>query len=299
MGTTIAPRSTWRVRMASKGFLSKVTAKGRILGLGFMIAGLLSLLFAVSAHMGVDDLMPTTDPADMQRISDLEDQRAVLLNLAFGAFFLGVFALVVMTERTLPADIAQRQMMSQARFMNELVTGMELKGSAVYLPAKAALTHEKILIPAAEGDVALPTVTDELVISLGPDKATLGVLLTPPGLDLLDGFEKDMAVSNKDAGLEAFEGNMQIAKLGIGLVKDFKLKERGGETILRIEHSAFADGCRTIRELMPDVCRQAACPICSAFLTGIARSTGKIVKVKKVENDTDRIQFHLELAPWE
>jgi len=285
--------------MAFTGLLGKVTVKGWVLGLAFIAVGIISLSFALSAHLEVLDLIPTTDPEDLQRISDLEDQRAVLLNLAFGASFLGVFALFVMTERTLPADIAQRQMMSQARLLNELVTNLNLKGSAAYIPAKFALTHEKLLIPSSDNSLALPIMTDDLVFSLGADKATLGVFLTPPGLDLLDGFERDMAVSNKDAGLEAFEGNMQIAKLGLGLVKDYKIKERGGETILRLEHSAFVDSCRSIRALMPDVCRQAGCPICSAFLTGIARSTGKIVKVKRVENDTDRMLFHLELIPWE
>lgn len=285
--------------MARAGFLRKVTVKGWVLGLALVAAGLVSLFFAVSAHLDVLDLMPTTDPDDLQRISDLEDQRAVLLNLAFGALFLGVFAMFVMTERTIPADIAQRQMMSQVRLTDELVTNLNLKGSAAYIPAKFALTREKVLIPAKDSSLALPIMTDDLVFSLGADRATLGIFLTPPGLDLLDGFERDLAVSNKDVGLEALEGNMQIAKLGLGLVRDFKIKERDGETILRIEHSAFADSCKTVRALMPDVCRQAACPICSAFLTGVARSTGKIAKVKRVENDTDRIQFHLELIPWE
>ena len=299
MKTTMEPLSTWRVRMASTGFLRRVTVKGWVLGGAFIAAGLVSLFLAVSAHMDALGLVPTTDPEDLQLISDLEDQRAVFLNLAFGALFLGVFAIFIMTERTLPADIAQRQMMSQVRLANELVTNLNLKGSAAYIPAKFALTKEKVLIPAKDNSLSLPIMTDDLVFSLGADRATLGIFLTPPGLDLLDGFERDLEVSNKDAGVEAFEGNMQIAKLGLGLVRDFKVKERDGETILRIEHSAFADSCRTVRAIMPDVCRQAACPICSAFLTGIARATGKIAKVKSVENDTDRIQFHLELVPWE
>lgn len=285
--------------MAFTDFIRRVTIKGWALGGAFIAAGLLSLILALSAHMGALELMPTTDPDDLQRISDLEDQRAVMVNLAFGALFVGVFTIFVMTERTLPADIAQRQMMSQVRLTNELVENLNLKGSAAYIPAKYALTREKVLIPATDNTLSMPIMTDDLVFSLGADRATLGIFLTPPGVDLLDGFERDLAVSNKDVGLEAFEGNMQVAKLGMGLVRDFKVKERDGETILRMEHAAFADSCRTVRALMPDVCRQAGCPICSALLTGIARSTGKIVKIKSVENDTDRIQFHLELVPWE
>jgi len=285
--------------MAFTDFLRRVTLKGWALGGAFIAAGILSLILALSAHMDILALSPTTDVDELQRISDLEDQRAVFVNLTFGALFVGVFTIFVMTERTLPADIAQRQMMSQVRLANELVANLNLKGSAAYIPAKYALTHEKVMIPSTDSSLSLPIMTDDLVFSLGADRATLGIFLTPPGLDLLDGFERDLAVSNKDVGLEAFEGNMQITKLGLGLVKDFKVKERDGETILRLEHAAFADSCRTVRALMPDLCRQAGCPVCSAFLTGIARATGKIVKVRRVENDTDRIQFHLELVPWD
>ena len=284
--------------MASLSFLRKVTLKGWVIGGILIAAGVLSLIFAYNTHMDILQLMPTTNQDDLQKISDLQDLRGIYINLAFGALFVGIFAIFVMTERTLPSDIAQRQMLSEVRMTNELVANLNLEGSAAYVPAKYALTREKVMIPASDSSLSLPIMTDDLVFSLGADRATLGIFLTPPGLDLLDGFERDLAVSNKEIGLEAFEGNMQVVKLGFGLVKDFKIKERGGEIILRLEHSMFKESCDTIRALMPNVCRQAGCPICSAFLTGIARSTGKVTKILRVENDTDRIQFHLMLSDW-
>jgi len=285
--------------MAVLEFFRKVTPKGWALGGAFIAAGAISLLLAYSAHLDIQGMTPTTDEAVLQKVSDLEGLRGLLTNLGFGGLFIGMFVIFVLTERTLPADIAQRQMHSHVRMTEELVSNLNLKGGAAYIPAKFALTREKVMVPATDKQLSLPIMTDDIVFSLGADKATLGIFLTPSGLDLLDGFERDLGVANKDAGLEALEGNMQIAKLGLGLVKDFKIKERGGETILRIEHSAFDDACRTIRATTPDVCRQVACPICSAFLTGIARASGKIVKVTSVENATDRIQFHMTLQDWE
>jgi len=280
-------------------FFSKVTPKGWAIGGAFIAVGIIFSFLAYSVHMDILDLSPTTDPDELQRISDIQDLRAIYLNLAFGALFIGVFSTFVLTERSVPADILQRQNMSQVRMTEELASNLNLKGGAAYIPAKFALTKEKVLIPANNNSLSLPIMTDDLVFSLGSDRATLGIFLTPPGIDLLDGFERDLAVSNKDVGLEAFEGNMQIAKLGLGLVKDFKMKQRGEETVLRIEHSAYYDACKAIRGTMPEVCRQVACPICSAFLTGIARASGKIVKITSVENDTDRIQFHMKLIDWE
>ncbi|HIJ17854.1 MAG TPA: hypothetical protein HA364_08780, partial [Thermoplasmata archaeon] len=148
--------------MAFTDFIRRVTIKGWALGGAFIAAGLLSLILALSAHMGALELMPTTDPDDLQRISDLEDQRAVMVNLAFGALFVGVFTIFVMTERTLPADIAQRQMMSQVRLTNELVENLNLKGSAAYIPAKYALTREKVMIPATANTLSMPIMTDDL-----------------------------------------------------------------------------------------------------------------------------------------
>lgn len=284
--------------MAFLDFFKGITLKGMVIGTMFIVAGVVSLLLAYSAHAEILDLSPTTDEEVLQKISDLEDLRAIYINLGFGAAFIGIFTLFVLTERALPAEITQRQMLSQARMTSELVTNLNLKGNAAYIPAKFALTKEKVLIPASDNSLALPIMTDDLVFSLGADKATLGIFLTPSGLDLLDGFERDLDVSNKDVGLEALEGNLQIAKLGLGLVKDFKMKEREGEIILRVEHSSFYDACRTTRATAPDVCRQVACPICSAFLTGIARATGSIAKVTRVENETDRVQFHIKLVEW-
>jgi len=285
--------------MASLDFLRRVTRKGWVIGGSLLAVGVLCLLLSYFAHLDILNLTPTTDQEELERIDDLRDLRGLYINIAFGSLFAGMFALFVLTERTLPAEIAQRQMMSQVRMTNELISNLNLKGSAAYIPVQFALTKEKLMIPASDNSLSLPIMTDDLVFSLGADRATLGIFLTPPGLDLLDGFERDLNVSNMDVGLEAFEGNMQIAKLGLGLVRDFKIKERGEETILRIEHSMFKDACDAIRTLMPDVCRQASCPICSSFLTGIARSTGKIVKVNRVENETDRILFHLKLVDWE
>jgi len=284
--------------MALLDFFRKVTPKGWIIGGAFMAAGVIALVLALDAHAEVLSLSPTTDPETLQRISDLEDLRGIYINLGFGGLFIGLFTVFVLTERALPAEITQRQMLSHARMTTELVSNLNLKGNAAYIPAKFALTKEKVMIPASDGDLALPIMTDDLVFSLGSDRATLGIFLTPSGLDLLDGFERDLQVSNKDVGLEALEGNMQIAKLGLGLVKDFKIKQRGDDTILRIEHSSFYDACKTMRATSPDVCRQVACPICSAFLTGIARATGSIARVSSVENATDRIQFHIQLTEW-
>lgn len=284
--------------MPVAGFFRKVTLKGWVLGGFFTAAGLLALILAYMAHLDILNLTPTTDPEELQHIEDLEDLRGIYINLGFGGVFIGVFSIFVLTERAIPVDVAQRQALSAVRMTNELVTNLNLRGNAAYIPAKFALTREKVLIPATDGSLSLPIMTDDLVFSLGADRSTLGIFLTPPGLDLLDGYEKDLEVSNKDVGLEALEGNLQIAKLGLGLVKDFKMKQRGDETILRVEHRAFYDACRTVRGTMPDVCRQAGCPICSAFLTGIARATGNIVKVVSVENSTDSIQFHLKLIEW-
>lgn len=289
----------WSITMALSDFVKGITLKGLVIGGLFIAAGIASLLLAYSAHREILALSPTTDEEVLQRISDLEDLRALFLNLGFGAAFVGVFAIFVLTERSLPAELMQRQMLSQARMTNELVTNLNLKGSAAYIPAKFALTREKVLVPASDNSsLALPIMTDDLVFSLGTDKATLGIFLTPPGLDLLDGFERDLGVSNKDVGLEALEGNLQIAKLGHGLVRDLRIKERDGEVVLRVDHYSLLDACRTARATAPDVCRQVACPVCSAFLTGIARATGKIVKIARVESEGERVQFHLRLLEW-
>ncbi|HJX04386.1 MAG TPA: hypothetical protein VJ489_01060 [Thermoplasmata archaeon] len=285
----------------------KLRLMGRTMSVGapvlygsiLVVIGVVLLALAYSAQAKMDDIGATTDPALLEEISNLEDQREVFLLFGLAAIFVGMFAAVVIVEKSLPAALSGSQMISSARAGGDTLMGLSLTGNAAFLPAKHGLTKERILVPAPRNGMIPPSaVSDDLVVSPGRDGSTPGILMEPLGRSLLDAVEADLGVKFSGANVEVVEGNLQYLKHGLGIMRDFHFKERDGKTVMRVEYSGLVEACRQVRKELPDTCRQFPCVGCSALLTAAARGTGKIVRIEEVDNKEDNVVFTLSLNEW-
>jgi len=268
-------------------------------GIILVVAGIVLLSLAYIAQADIDEIGTTTDPGLLERIGNLEDERDIYLVVGFACIFIGVFASVVMVEKSMPAGVTESQMISAARTANDVVLGLNLTGNAAFLPAKKGLTRERVFIPAPKDKMVPPfALSDDLTVSPGRDGSSPGVLLEPYGLALLNTIETDLGVQFKDVNLEAAEGSLQYLKHGLSMMRDFHFKERDGKTVLRVEYSGLLGACRTVRKEKPDTCRQMPCIGCSCLLTAAARATGKIASIDEVDNKEDMVVFTLSLVEW-
>jgi len=274
-------------------------SRARTLGIGLAVIGILLLVLAWSAQSDIDGIGTTNDPLLQHKISTLEDQRNAYLVTGIGILFLGLFAIALLSEPSMPAMVSQSEMISTARMAGETLAGLSLAGNASYLPARHGLTREKVFISAAKSAAVPPSaLSDDLVLSPGKDGSTPGILLEPFGISLLDAIENELGTTLGGVGLEAAEGTLQILKHGLGMMKDFHFKEREGKTVLRVEYSGLRVACRTVRKEKPDTCRQAACVGCACLLTAATRATGKRAVVEEVDNREDSVLFTLNLVEW-
>ncbi|HUU07479.1 MAG TPA: hypothetical protein VMW88_03625, partial [Thermoplasmata archaeon] len=140
--------------------------------------------------------------------------------------------------------------------------------------------------------------SDDMAVAPGRDGSSPGMLMEPPGLKLLETIEEDYGAVFSGTDIESVEGNLQVLKHSLNLLKDFHFKERDGKTLLRVEYGDMLSACRSVRRDMPDTCRQVACIGCSCLLLAVARATGKVVKVENVENSDDTVIFTLQLREW-
>jgi hypothetical protein len=270
-----------------------------MLGMAFIVVGIVFLGYAIAAQGEIDGIGATNDPALQERISVLEDERDTLTLTGVSAMFVGMFAWFVMSGRSLQQTIPDTQMMSSAALSNDITKGMFLKGNAAYLPAHRGLSKERVFVPAPKGDLKPPTVlSDDLFFHLGRDGTTPGLVAEPLGRDLLDRLEADLGTKLGGASLDAVEGNLQVLKHGLGMMRDFHFKERGDKTMLRVEYSGLLEACRRVRKERPSTCSQLACVGCSCLLTAAARATGKMVVVEGVDNSEDQVLFLLSLVDW-
>lgn len=269
------------------------------LGLGLVVIGAVMLILAFGAQSNIDEIGATNDPVLQDRVSMYESQRDLYVVSGIGALFIGLFAIAILGEPSLPRWLSSASMISSARVAGGALEGLSLKGSACYLPAKHGLSRERLFIPATEGASTPPgALSDDLSMSPGKDGSSPGMLFEPIGLELLAEIERELNTSVADAGIEAAEGTMQMLKHGMGLMRDFHFKERDGKTVLRVEYSGLQDACASVRKERPGTCRQFACMGCSCLLTAAARATGKLVVVEEVDNSKDTVVFTLRLEEW-
>ena len=271
----------------------------RIFGIALVAVGVILLLLAYDAQTGIDDIVKTNDPALQTRLSALENERNAYVVTSIGTLFIGLFAIAILSEPSLPKIISNSEMVSVAQMANQTLAGLSLKGNATYLPAKHGLNREKVFVPASGSSADLPmALSDDLTMSPGKDGSMPGIIVEPFGLVLLDDIERELGTSLKGAGLETAEGSLQMLKHGLGMMRDFHFKEREGKSVLRVEYSGLLEACRTVRKERPDTCRQLQCVGCACLLSAAARATDKRVDVESVDNSKDMVEFTLKLGDW-
>lgn len=281
--------------MKAVDFIREITPMGRILGILFIMIGVVLFFLAYAANNEVSAIGVSTDPELIQKFNDFARQRDLYMILGISAFFLGAFSVTVMAERSINPLPAEADMISQARMSSQMISGLNLIGNAVFIPAKGALTSERVFVPATRTRTRIPNaITDDLVLSPGKDGSTPGAMLTPSGIDLISACEDEAGRRFSGIGLEELEADLQILRYGYGLMKDFRINESADGIHLRVEYSALRRACRVVRDGFPDTCRQYPCFGCAGILTGIARATGQAIQVRDVDNSQDRVLFRLE-----
>ncbi len=221
----------------------------------------------------------------------------VYLNIGFGAIFIGLFAIIVIREKTIPKKLNDAQLLSSVELLYSLTNSLDLEGNGLYIPAGSNLSKERVFIPLQEEEkYNLPALDDDTVFVTGTSGSSLGVVFVPPGLGLLETYEREMGIEIEDIDIDELEQNLQIMIYGLGLIKDLSIKKDGNKFIrVKITHSAYQGICEEIKN-KGKICRQTCCPICSSILCAITRSLGKKVRIQQVDIKDNEISFRLRIG---
>ncbi len=219
------------------------------------------------------------------------------LKIGFGAVFIGLFAIFVIREKTIPKKINDAQLLSNVELLTSLTDNLDLKGNGLYIPTGGNLSKERVFIPLQEEEkYNLPALDDDTVFVSGTSGSSLGVVFVPPGLGLLELYEREMGIRIENITIDELEQNLQILIYGLALIKDLSIKREDNTFIsVKITHSAYRDICEKIMN-KGNICRQTGCPICSSILCAITRTLGKKVRIQGVEIKDNRISFRLRIG---
>jgi len=243
--------------MRKRGLLSQPHMKAKLLGIGLIITGVVFLT----------------------------QQTELFLKLGFGCILIGLFTMVMITERTVPENISNAQIQGHTNAVQQLTKQLDLKGNAVFLPQNAIRSEERLFIPLKNKQIALPEIDNDFVFATGSDGTSLGVALPPSGLSLLHEVEKDTSFVNTE--ISHLEEKLQRF-VAMNILKSVSLKEKQKRWQLDLEKPLYCTNDTSF-------CKQYPCPTCSAVLTAITKAVNKTIQIEDAEQKGKKTTFYFSV----
>ena len=209
----------------------------------------------------------------------------IYMKIGFSAILIGVFMIIMITEKTVPENISNAQIKGHIDAVKQITTQLNLKGNAIFIPKNDTLTEERIFIPLQNGEISIPEIDNEFVFATGNNSTSLGLSLPPSGLNLLNEIEKDTTFENTD--IENVEEKLQ-SFVGMDVIKSISLKKTKKQWELILEKPLYCTNDETF-------CKQYPCPSCSAVLAAVTKATNKKLHVKDTVHNGRKTTFYFTM----
>ena len=212
------------------------------------------------------------------------DRVELFLTLALGSFFLGVFAIVLVTQKVVSRELDQAIQQGQMENHHNMLESLNVTGSGIYVPVrspKGRIKDVRVFIPLKKkGRVKIPPLDDAEVFKTGINDTEIGISFVPPGKNLLEQFELDLGVLFVDVAPGELEQYLRSHITTAGLVKDINIKVEEDRARVIITQGEHLQLCETAHESYQGLCTTVGCPICSSILCALCLSTGMRVLIE-------------------
>ncbi len=218
----------------------------------------------------------------------------ILAFIGLGLLFWGIITRYITTEEYVKRILLKSTSQSALQILNETLTELNYNGKAVYLPPRyqANLEASRICITKNE-NATLPTPEqtqkETKTITSNPE----WLLLTPPGNELVQLFEKTLNTSFTKIEFNYLKQNLpKVLVEELEIAEDIKIENTDNLISINIENTAYADFYKE-----PQLRNSVGSPLTSAIACAIAKATGKPVTIRKDQTTPDHktIQTEYEL----
>jgi len=213
---------------------------------------------------------------------------STLAFIGLGLTFWGALFLYIRTEKPIQENLIDKTASPSLATLNQMITELGFKGQAVYLPPEYLrdIESSKVFI-AKQEKTRLPTPNQiqkqEKMFVTKPE----GILLTPPGADLTNLFEKTLDTSFTRVDLQYFERNMpRLLVEDLEIAENVEIQAKENKVYVKIENSIYKK-THTETEKLPNVRGSLGCPICSALACAITKAAGKPVTIENHQTSED------------
>lgn len=238
-------------------------------GLAFAVPGILSLAFSILK------------------------QSEVLAFIGLGLTFWGALFFLVRPVMNVRGSLLNPASTPLYSTIDRILNDFKYEGRALYVPPypKQAYLPEHlkglkqtvVFIP-ARFNSSLPTI-EEMATGKFMTQSPKGILLTPPGSDLMDQLEKNARTDFTKTSLEDLCAILpQLILENLQLAKEIDMKTENSQIKLTTKDSIYTDLYKdeTLKSL-----KLLGCPLASAVACAIAKATGESVSLQEITTSPD------------
>lgn len=226
--------------------------KTRLLSTLFLVNGIMSLILSIYINSNIVAI------------------------IGLGLVFWGAFLLYIEPKRDLQMNMLKAASTSLLKNIKEITTSFNYNGLAVHLPSNyfPEERQEKLFINWGKGDY-IPKIeesTNELKVN-----DSKGLLISPPGLNLINYYEKEMGITfSKIKLIDIHNILFRLFVKDLEIVKNLEINIVGDRIFLRLTEPIYTEIYLRTHLPLPD-------PFCSSFALAFARSTHKPIIIENIE----------------
>ena len=202
--------------------------------------------------------------------------------IGLGLTFWGALLLYIKPTKYIKASLLHSIVLPTLSTLNQIVTELNIKGKAIYLPPK---TLEEI----KKGKMFIPTVKETTPKTKKLSQKTIfsknphGIYITPPGNDLTNLYEETLGTTFTKVDLNYLQANLpKLLIEDLEIAEDIEINIQKSKIQIKIISPIFGEFCKQAREY-PNICNSIGCPICSSLACAITRITAKPVTIENAK----------------
>ena len=215
-----------------------------------------------------------------------------LSGLGLASFLIGLLVVYLPSPSTVAPELMEASMLSSIGNLERVLRELGPESKGVYLAVHDRLDVPTIFLPLVSNSTAhslqLTSLdADRFLLVDSGDPQRTGLVLEAPGASLL-------ALMEKESGVDFFdiERNDLLDSLRSGFVEsleiaaDLKGTVEGNPVKLKIKDGPLSGFVRSITRSAPTVSSRLGCPICSAAICAIVKSTKRDIVLEEVNHES-------------
>jgi hypothetical protein len=216
---------------------------------------------------------------------------ASLSGLGLASFLIGLLVIYVPSPNETVPKLTEALMLSSVGNLERVLRELGPETRAAYIAVHDRLDIPKVFLPLSdnpEPSVALASLdTDRFLLVDSADPHRTGLVLEAPGACVLTLMEKESGIDFFDSGRDGL-----LDALRLGMVESLEIAADVKGTIdetsakLRIKDGPLSGLASSVSRSAPTVSSRLGCPICSAVVCAIVKSTKRDIVLEQAQHES-------------